>query len=146
MLVWSLVIMGVATALIGLLPTYASIGIWAPILLTLIASSRASASGGVGRGRAYGGRAFRRRAARLPWELAPDGCAGGTPAVDRRVRPRVDQSVRSTVSLLGLAHPVPAQHRAHCRRTFHPAQGDGEPVVRAREAGETRGADALSSR
>ena len=35
-LVWSLVIMGVATALIGLLPTYASIGIWAPILLTLI--------------------------------------------------------------------------------------------------------------
>jgi metabolite-proton symporter len=36
MLVWSLVIMGVATALIGLLPTYASIGIWAPILLTLI--------------------------------------------------------------------------------------------------------------
>ena len=36
MLVWSLVIMGVATALIGLLPTYAAIGIWAPILLTLI--------------------------------------------------------------------------------------------------------------
>ena len=36
MLVWSLVIMGVATALIGVLPTYASIGIWAPILLTLI--------------------------------------------------------------------------------------------------------------
>lgn len=36
MLVWSLVIMGVATALIGLLPTYAAIGIWAPILLTAI--------------------------------------------------------------------------------------------------------------
>ena len=36
MLVWSLVIMGIATALIGVLPTYAAIGIWAPILLTLI--------------------------------------------------------------------------------------------------------------
>jgi len=36
MLVWSLMVMGIATALIGLLPTYAAIGIWAPILLTLI--------------------------------------------------------------------------------------------------------------
>ncbi len=36
MLVWSLIVMGVATALIGLLPTYAAIGIWAPILLTVI--------------------------------------------------------------------------------------------------------------
>ena len=36
MLVWSLVVMGVATALIGLLPTYAAIGLWAPVLLTVI--------------------------------------------------------------------------------------------------------------
>jgi metabolite-proton symporter len=36
MLVWSLVIMGVATALIGLIPSYDSIGVWAPILLVTL--------------------------------------------------------------------------------------------------------------
>jgi len=36
MLVFTLLIMGVATFFIGLLPTYESIGIWAPILLVLL--------------------------------------------------------------------------------------------------------------
>ncbi|MEO8225345.1 MAG: MFS transporter, partial [Gammaproteobacteria bacterium] len=36
MLVWSLVLMGVATALIGFLPTYSSIGVWAPVLLVAL--------------------------------------------------------------------------------------------------------------
>jgi MFS transporter, MHS family, shikimate and dehydroshikimate transport protein len=36
MLVWSLLLMGIATALIGMLPTYASIGVWAPILLVAL--------------------------------------------------------------------------------------------------------------
>jgi metabolite-proton symporter len=36
MLVMTLLIMGVATFLIGLMPTYASVGIWAPILLLVL--------------------------------------------------------------------------------------------------------------
>ncbi len=50
MLVWSLVLMGVATALIGIIPTYGSIGIWAPILLTVVRFAQ-----GIGVGGEWGG-------------------------------------------------------------------------------------------
>ncbi|HEV8195363.1 MAG TPA: MFS transporter, partial [Gemmatimonadales bacterium] len=36
MLIWSLLLMGAATALIGVLPTYSSIGVWAPVLLVTL--------------------------------------------------------------------------------------------------------------
>jgi metabolite-proton symporter len=50
MLVWSLVIMGVATALIGLIPTYDVIGIWSPILLVALRFLQ-----GIGVGGEWGG-------------------------------------------------------------------------------------------
>ena len=50
MLVWSLMIMGIATTLIGLLPTYASIGVWAPVLLVLVRFAQ-----GIGVGGEWGG-------------------------------------------------------------------------------------------
>ena len=50
MLIYSLVIMGVATFLIGVLPTYASIGVWAPILLVVLRCGQ-----GIGVGGEWGG-------------------------------------------------------------------------------------------
>ena len=50
MLVWSLLIMGVATALMGLLPTYGTIGVWAPVLLVTLRFVQ-----GIGVGGEWGG-------------------------------------------------------------------------------------------
>lgn len=46
MLVWTVLLMGVATALIGLLPTYGSIGWWAPLLLVILRAVQGFAVGG----------------------------------------------------------------------------------------------------
>lgn len=46
MLIFTLLLMGVATALIGLLPTYNQIGIWAPILLIVLRVAQGFAVGG----------------------------------------------------------------------------------------------------
>jgi len=46
LLMWSLVMMGVATLLIGLLPGYASIGVWAPIGLIVLRVVQGFAVGG----------------------------------------------------------------------------------------------------
>jgi metabolite-proton symporter len=46
MLVLTLLVMGVATFLIGLLPTYATIGVWAPVLLILLRIAQGFAVGG----------------------------------------------------------------------------------------------------
>ncbi len=46
MLVWSLVLMGVATTLIGLVPGYDRIGIWAPVLLVVLRFAQGFGVGG----------------------------------------------------------------------------------------------------
>src|SRR5215510_7320197 len=46
MLVYSLLLMGAATLLMGLLPGYTSIGIWAPILLVMLRFAQGFAVGG----------------------------------------------------------------------------------------------------
>jgi metabolite-proton symporter len=46
MLIFTLLLMGVATSLIGLLPTYNQIGIWAPVLLIVLRVAQGFAVGG----------------------------------------------------------------------------------------------------
>lgn len=65
MLIVTLLIMGIATALIGLLPTYESIGFWAPILLIVLRLLQ-----GVGVGGEWGG------AALMSVEHSPKGRRG----------------------------------------------------------------------
>lgn len=65
MLVMTLLIMGVSTVLIGLVPTYAQIGIWAPILLLLLRVLQ-----GIGLGGEWGG------AVLMTFEYAPAGQKG----------------------------------------------------------------------
>jgi MHS family shikimate/dehydroshikimate transporter-like MFS transporter len=65
MLVLTLLIMGIATALIGLLPTFQSIGVWAPILLVILRFCQ-----GLGVGGEWGG------AVLMAVEHSPEGRRG----------------------------------------------------------------------
>ncbi|GAB3776355.1 MFS family permease [Nocardioides ginsengisegetis] len=65
MLIWTLAIMGLGTAAIGLLPSYDRIGVWAPVLLIVLRVLQ-----GIGVGGEYGG------AVLLAVEFAPQGRRG----------------------------------------------------------------------
>lgn len=65
MLVVSILLMGIGTVLIGVLPTYAAIGIWAPVLLVFLRVLQGFAVGGE-----YGG------ATVMALEYAPEGKRG----------------------------------------------------------------------
>ncbi len=82
MLVLSLGMMGAVTFLIGLLPTYETVGLWAPVLLTALRFFQGFAVGGEwGRRHAHGGGACAARAAGVLRKLAADGHPGGPPAL-----------------------------------------------------------------
>ena len=112
MLVLSLLIMGIATFLIGLLPTYASIGVVAPLLLVVLRFAQ-----GIGVGGEWGG------AVLMSVEHAPKGRRGffgswpqmGVPAglllSTARLRDRAGHDHRGRVHVLGLARAVPGQRR-----------------------------------
>jgi MFS family permease len=77
MLVATLLLVGGGTFLIGLLPTYATIGIWAPVLLLLMRLLQ-----GFGAGAEYGGAVI------MAVEFAPRGNAASTEVLPRLVSQR----------------------------------------------------------
>ena len=126
-LISTLLLMGIASFLIGVLPTFATIGIWAPVLLVVLRILQ-----GIGVGGEWGGSITlsmewgnqRRRGLVASWPQV--GVPIGLLLVDRRglaVQPHDGRLVRH----VGLADPVPAQPPA--RRP-----GPVDPAGRARVA------------
>ena len=123
-LVLCMMMMGLSTFCVALLPTYAAIGIWAPILLVALRLIQGFAVGGelAGAGSMilehapFGRRGYfsqlhsARRAGRT------DPGRSGLPAVVR-------DTVRRRLSKLGLADPVPAQRGRGFCGLHHPSTG-----------------------
>ena len=130
MLVLTMSIMGAASFAIGLLPTYQTIGILAPILLILLRLIQGFAVGGE-----WGGAALMalehsdEKQARLLRQLRQHGRPRRRRAVHRRAGHR-HPAPRRCVPVLGLADPVPALRRPGRHRPLRPAQGHRITPVR----------------
>src|ERR687887_18598 len=100
MLILTLLIMGIATFLIGLLPTYAVLGAWAAVLLVVLRFIEGFAVGGE-----WGGAVL----------MATDGRAGRAAALDVRVQSSDRALFQVAVSGYWLAHSLPAEYCANTR-------------------------------
>ena len=125
----TLMIMGVSTFLIGLVPTYDSIGIWAPVLLLLLRVFQ-----GIGLGGEWGG------AVLMAYEYAPPEKKGLRLAAADRAGHRpvpglghggiaVHPAHRCAVHGLGLARRLPGLGRDGAGGHVHPAQHQGDARV-----------------
>jgi MFS family permease len=130
MLVLTLLIMGVATFLIGLLPTYDQIGVLAPVLLVVLRIVQ-----GIGVGVEWGG------AVLMMVERAPPerrGFYGSWPQMGSSAALLIATGIFTLVSQLpeeqflswGLAHPLPAVHPPHRRGSLHPPADRRRPSSR----------------
>jgi MFS family permease len=127
-LVITLMLVGAGTFLIGLLPTYNSAGVWAPILLVVLRLVQ-----GFGAGAEYGGAVI------MAVEHAPPGKRGlfGSVAPGRNDRPAAGQRrlrpllrlAERRVSGMGLAHAIPVQHRAHPGGFLHPRESERDSGI-----------------
>lgn len=144
-LIWTLMLIGVATFLIGLLPTHGQVGILAPILLVVLRFAQ-----GVGVGGEWGGAVlltseFSKPESRGFWASAarPGGAAARQRARQRRARAPRLPAQRGGLQLLGMAGGLPALRRTRRVRPVGPppARGDaGVPADRRARRGSL-GAD-----
>ena len=131
-----LVLMGLSTMAVGLLPTYQQVGVWAPVLLVVLRLIQGFAVAGEISG-----------ASSMILEHAPFGRRGYFASFTLQ-GVQAGQILAAAVFLplsywpferglrrLGLAHAVPAQRRRADRGLYHPARG-------RRDAGLHRGAGA----
>ena len=136
-LLYTLILMGVASFLIGLLPTYASIGLWAPGLLVLLRFLQGFALGGEVDGRATADDGTRaRRSARLLRILDQRRGAGGTSSRERNVVSDCGDDDLRSIHELRLANPVPDEYFAGLARRLYSPQGGRNAGVSA-HAGAT---------
>ena len=124
-------LMGVSTTLIGVLPTYQTVGILAPILLVVLRLIQ-----GFGAGAEIAGATVmlaeyapvRRRG--LVASLVSLGTNSGTLAASALWALLLAVLSERAAAELGLAAAVPAQLRAHDLRRLDPHQRQGEPGLR----------------
>ena len=139
-LIATLLLMGIATFLVALVPGYAVVGIWGAVILTVLRFVQ-----GIGVGGEWGGSVLlamewakqnsKRRGLIASWPQfgVPAGLCLANVAV-------LSFSAISggCVPQLGLAHPVSAQHPARRRRPLHPPRHHrdaGIPTHRCAESG-----------
>ena len=117
-LVLTLMIMGTGTVAIGCIPSYASIGIWAPILLILCRVAQ-----GLGLGGEWGGAvlmSFESAQARFLRQPAAGGAFSRPAAGLRRHRLLLRSAFQRSLHQLGLAHRVHYECGAAVRRFLYP--------------------------
>ncbi len=128
-LVATLLMIGIGTTLIGVLPTYAQIGYWAPFLLVLMRVIQ-----GLGAGAEYGGAVIYlvenapAASARLLGQLCAARRVDRQSARRRRLRAG-DAAAARRPDVVGLAPAVPGELPADRGRHFRPAQGGGNPCL-----------------
>ena len=136
-LIITLLLMGGSTTLMGLLPTYAAIGVWAPVLLCVLRALQGLGSGAEYAGRrADGDRICAAEAPRPLWVAALCRRRARLADVARDV-PSVLEPLEGRLRGVGLAHSVPAERggRAARSRAAQLAQGDAD--VRGDQAART---------
>ncbi len=116
-LVAALLTMGLSTVGIGLLPTYAVIGIWAPVLLALLRFGQ-----GFGLGGEWGGAVLLGHGKCAPWKgrdlrhVSATGRTLGLPVLHRRLSAAGVGAERPAVVQLGLAPALRGQRCAGAGR------------------------------